>query len=182
MWKHTILVTNPHTQNIKLAANWSILSRNPFIDAMSGIWCRLVKTKYRRDYELQFQASNTWLSLCDNGHHWLFTGIIFDEIWSIDSTGPSTTPNHSFFMKSLQLALCPKCGNFACLRIHWTRNRPHGWTKFGSKTSDLPGSFSKTHRAKRSRLRRTSGFSSFTSYILYDFKLGSWHKMRSVVS
>ena len=55
---------------------------------------------------------------------YVLTGIIFEEIWTDDSTGPQTTPNRCFFLdevaalESLQVVLRPKCGNFACLHNH----------------------------------------------------------------
>ena len=34
---------------------------------------------------------------------YVLTGIIFEEIWTDDSTGPQTTPNRCFFWMKLQL-------------------------------------------------------------------------------
>ena len=96
-----------------------------------------------------FQASNSRLSWRDNGLNWWLRSHRHNfwrnmDRWFHRPTNPS---NPLFFLdeiaalESLQVALRPKCGNFACLHTHWARNGPHRWTKFGSKTSDLLGTF-----------------------------------------
>lgn len=75
-------------------------------------------------------------------------------------------PTTVFFFLDKVAAIDSTYGNFAYLHSHWARNECYRWTKFTSEkkfSCNIP----RAHRAKQYHLKRSSGFNSYTSCILF---------------
>lgn len=113
-----------------LGAHWSVFLIMQLIFAMGGKWCRLVETKYRWDHELHLHATNCRFAWRDNCY--FYRNI---------STKPLLFLDEMAALESLQVTHCAKCGSVICLHTYLGGHEPHCRTKFGSKMSDLHGTF-----------------------------------------